>query len=97
MLNRLIAALSSSVLVFVEAIIRKSRSSGVSQRQFKRYNYKHFWFGHIVGDFWRSLRGEGLTPGTEAPDFELESTEGKLVRLSALRGQPVYLRFGSVT
>jgi peroxiredoxin len=38
-----------------------------------------------------------MQPGSEAPDFELETTEGDRVRLSELRGQPVVLRFGSFT
>ena len=41
----------------------------------------------------RSKRGRSsLSPGTEAPDFVLESTDGP-VRLSDYRGQPVILVF----
>jgi thioredoxin-dependent peroxiredoxin len=34
-----------------------------------------------------------IEEGTEAPDFELATDEGKRVRLSDLRGQPVVLYF----
>lgn len=68
-----------------------------SQRQLDEYNYEHFRPKHLIADLWKTIRGEGLRPGEEAPDFELESTEGDRVRLSELRGQPVVLRFGSFT
>ena len=32
-------------------------------------------------------------PGSEAPDFQLKDLQGKLVRLSTLRGKPVVLHF----
>jgi peroxiredoxin len=34
-----------------------------------------------------------ITPGELAPDFELQDTEGKTVRLSDYRGKPVVLSF----
>ena len=68
-----------------------------SQEQLRKYNYEHFWPKHLFADLWRSLRGEGLQPGSEAPDFELETTEGDRLRLSALRGRPVVLHIGSFT
>ncbi len=34
-----------------------------------------------------------ITPGEPAPDFELTDVDGKLVRLSDLRGRPVLLAF----
>jgi len=34
-----------------------------------------------------------ITPGELAPDFELEDIEGKYIRLSDLRGNPVVLAF----
>ena len=34
-----------------------------------------------------------LEPGTEAPDFELDTDAGERLRLSALRGRPVVLYF----
>ncbi len=68
-----------------------------SLQQLNEYNYEHFRPKHLLADLWKTLRGEGLQPGTEAPDFELESTEGDRVRLSEVRGRPVVLRFGSFT
>ncbi len=61
------------------------------------YNYEHFRPKHLLADLWKTIRGEGIQPGEEAPDFDLESTEGERVSLSALRDRPVVLRFGSFT
>lgn len=61
------------------------------------YNYEHFRTKHFLADGRRTIRGEGVQPGEEAPDFELASTDGRRVRLSALRGRPVALHFGSIT
>ena len=69
----------------------------VDTRQLHKYNYEHFWAKHFFADLWRTARGEGVQPGTEAPDFELETTEGERVRLSELRGRPVLLHLGSAT
>ena len=66
-------------------------------RELRGYNYEHFWLKHLLADLWRTARGEGVQPGASAPDFELKSTEGERVRLSALRGRPVILHFGSAT
>jgi hypothetical protein len=74
-----------------------SGAAARSERQLKEYNYEHFRAKHLWADLWRSLRGEGVKPGSEAPDFELESTDGKPIRLSSLRGRPVFLHFGSGT
>ena len=68
-----------------------------SRRQLSEYNYEHFRPKHLLADLWRSAWGEGLRPGAEAPDFELETTDGERVRLSDLRGQPVLLHIGSYT
>jgi hypothetical protein len=68
-----------------------------NRRQLYEYNYEYFRPKHLLADLWKTLRGEGLQPGAEAPDFEMETTEGGLVRLSELRGRPVVLRFGSFT
>jgi hypothetical protein len=81
---------------------RESTSIGAgtpagSEAQLAEYNYEHFRPKHLLADVWRSVKGEGLKPGSQAPDFDLESTEGELVSLSSLRGRPVFLHFGSGT
>ena len=68
-----------------------------SQQQLNEYNYEHFRPKHLLADLWKTIRGEGLQPGAQAPDFETETTEGERVGLSELRGQPVLVRFGSFT
>ena len=73
-----------------------SRPEG-SELQLNEYNYEHFRPKHLLADLLKTARGEGIGPGEEAPDFELESTGGERVRLSGLRGRPVVLRFGSFT
>jgi hypothetical protein len=67
------------------------------ETQLGEYNYEHFRPKHLIADLLKTARGEGIGPGEEAPDFELESTEGERVRLGDLRGRPVVLRFGSFT
>lgn len=61
------------------------------------YNYAHFKAKHFLADLKRSQEGYGVQPGEEAPDFELETTDGDRLRLSDLRGRPVLLHFGSYT
>lgn len=63
----------------------------------QEYNYKHYQAKHLLMNLWWTLRGRGIQPGQLAPDFELPSTAGDRIGLSALRGQPVVLRFGSFT
>lgn len=75
----------------------ESRAPTLGNQQLRKYNYEHFWLKHLLADLWRTARGEGVQPGSEAPDFELETTEGERVRLSALRGRPVLLHLGSAT
>ena len=60
-------------------------------------NYAHYERKHQLADLTRTWRSQGIQPGDEAPDFELESATGERVRLSALRGRPVLLHFGSFT
>ena len=67
------------------------------QEHLREYNYKHFRTKHFLADVQQTIRGGGVQPGDEAPDFELDATEGGRVRLSGLRGRPVVLHFGSVT
>ena len=60
-------------------------------------NYAHYERKHQLADFTRTWHRQGIQPGDAAPDFELESATGARVRLSALRGRPVLLHFGSFT
>ncbi len=57
------------------------------------FNFEHFRMRHMVAELLRP----GLVPGTEAPDFELPSTDGSHLRLNSLRGRPVLLHFVSYT
>jgi AhpC/TSA family len=57
------------------------------------FNFRHFRMRHMVAELLR----RGLPPGSEAPDFDLESADGTRVRLSGLRGQPVLVHFASYT
>ncbi len=68
-----------------------------TEQQLREYNYERFQTKHFLADLRRAIRGEGVRPGQEAPDFELQSTGGNRIRLSALRGRPVVLHFGSIT
>lgn len=60
------------------------------------YNYAHFSRSQSSGhsdQFKTTLRA-----GDQAPDFELPTPEGEVVRLSSFRGQKhVVLEFGSIT
>lgn len=61
------------------------------------YNYDHFRAWHLLSDAKATLRARGIRPGELAPDFELPRVDGGTLRLSDLRGGPVYLRFSSRT
>ncbi|HPW69065.1 MAG: redoxin domain-containing protein [Desulfomonilia bacterium] len=63
----------------------------------EEYNYHHFSGKYALMDIRATMAERGIGPGCPAPDFELENTEGSLVRLSNLRGKPVVLRFSSIT
>lgn len=52
-------------------------SSLGSRRQLDEYDYEHFRPKHRLANLWKTLRDEGLQPGSEAPDSETETTEGK--------------------
>lgn len=67
------------------------------RNEVRDYNYAHFRTKHFVADLAHSVRGEGIAPDAEAPDFDLPATTGERVRLSDLRGRPVVLHFGSPT
>ena len=78
-------------------VIGDFRTATTDPRELRRYNYKHFWLKHLFADLLRTARGEVVRPGSEAPDFELETTGAERMRLSELRGRPVLLHFGSAT
>ncbi|MBW3569620.1 MAG: redoxin domain-containing protein [Gemmatimonadetes bacterium] len=61
------------------------------------YNYDHFHPKYLVKDAKLAAKPKGVVPGEAAPDFELRDTEGRLWRLSELRGRPVVLITGSAT
>lgn len=61
------------------------------------YNFEHFRREHLLRDGRRTLTNAGIRPGEPAPDFELSRADGDGLRLSALRGRPVLLHFGSFT
>jgi len=61
------------------------------------YNFDHFRPEHLLTDVKRTLAAVGIPPGATAPDFELPRADGGTLRLSAHRGRPVLLRFGSFT
>jgi hypothetical protein len=61
------------------------------------YNFEHYRLRHLAAEFVRTWGAHGALPGEEAPDFELTSTRGDLVRLRGLRGRPIVLHFVSYT
>ncbi|MEZ4869121.1 MAG: hypothetical protein R3C14_47810 [Caldilineaceae bacterium] len=61
------------------------------------YNFEHFRTKHLISDVMGTVEARGIHPGEQAPDFTLPRTNGGELRLSALRGQPVLLHFGSPT
>lgn len=61
------------------------------------YNFKTFRTKHLLQDARRTVEAQGIKPGELAPDFELPSARGGMVRLSSLRGKPVLLHFGSLS
>ncbi len=75
----------------------EAKGIGGSAAQLKAYNYNHFLMKHLIGDLWRTARAAGIRPGSQAPDFDLESTDGGRVRLSDQRGEIVLLHLGSAT
>ncbi len=64
---------------------------------FSKYNYDAFRKEYLAKDF-AVRKMAGPEPGEEAPDFELRSLDGDMVRLSDVRGEKnVVLTFGSAT
>jgi hypothetical protein len=61
------------------------------------YNFRHFRMRHMAAELLRTARCDGVSPGREAPDFELESTRGGRLRLRDWRGRPVLLHLVSYT
>lgn len=61
------------------------------------YNYAHFRTKHYLLDAQGTATARGISPGDRAPDVELPRVGGGAVRLSALRGTPTLLHFGSYT
>jgi cytochrome oxidase Cu insertion factor (SCO1/SenC/PrrC family) len=67
------------------------------QMSAEEYNFSHFGWREIALDAKITISGQGIQPGTIAPDFELPRVDGGKVRLSDLRDKPVLLHFGSFT
>lgn len=67
------------------------------RKSVSEYNWRHFRTKHVVSDLLGTVQRRGVRPGEFAPDFSLESVDGRCVRLSDLRGRSVLLRFGSAT
>lgn len=61
------------------------------------FNFRHFRPRHMAAELLRTARADGVLPGNEAPDFDLETTDGGRLQLRDLRGVPVLLHFGSYT
>jgi cytochrome oxidase Cu insertion factor (SCO1/SenC/PrrC family) len=61
------------------------------------YNFTHFRARQLLNDASATVTNKGIMPGHVAPDFTLPLVEGGTVTLSALRGRPVLLHFGSFT
>ena len=61
------------------------------------YNFRHFPRYVLWADTLRTVKRYGIRPGAYAPDFELPRSDGNFLRLSAVRGRPVVLHFGSYT
>jgi hypothetical protein len=60
------------------------------------YNYASFHFD-LEAEEIKRWRRVGPRPGSPAPLFELEATDGTSTRLGGLRGRPVVIEFGSYT
>ena len=67
------------------------------ERDRDNYNFEHFRQYILRADAIRTIERHGIDAGETAPDFELPVPTGEFLRLSALRGRPVLLHFGSWT
>ncbi|MCC7022306.1 MAG: hypothetical protein IT338_05740 [Thermomicrobiales bacterium] len=61
------------------------------------YNYGHFRTEHLIRDAKRTLTDRGIMAGETAPDCAMARVDSGTLRLSALCGRPVLLRFGPFT
>ncbi len=61
----------------------------------KEYNYSHFSTVNLITDFSKTIKGVGVPPGAQAPDFTLTQVDGPPWRLSDHLDRPVLLHFGS--
>lgn len=61
------------------------------------FNFEHFRMRHMAAELLRTYHRSGIAPGSEAPPFDLEATDGTRLRLTDLRGKPVLLHFVSYT
>jgi cytochrome oxidase Cu insertion factor (SCO1/SenC/PrrC family) len=77
-------------------VLRQPTAQEVAGPAEPGYNYQHVSLGVFAADMKQTMTG-GPEQGAPAPDFELSTTAEEPVRLSALRGTPVVLIFGSVT
>lgn len=61
------------------------------------YNFAHFSREVALREVKGTVAARGIGPGCIAPDFGLDDTDGNRVRLAALKGRPVLLRFSSLS
>ena len=74
------------------------RFASMTEKQpLAEYNFEHFRTKHLAYDAQATMRTCGVQPGEPAPDFEMPRVGGGTFRLSAYRGRPVLLHFGSFT
>jgi thiol-disulfide isomerase/thioredoxin len=63
----------------------------------KQFNFQHFRMRHMIAELLRTKQRRGIATGQLAPDVELQTSDGKNLRLSDLRGRPVLLHFVNYT
>ena len=63
-----------------------------------RYNYEEFRRSRLMRDIAKARFNAAPTPGEQAPDFELKTLDGEIIRLHDVwRNNNVVLTFGSAT